>query len=266
MLGERWSEPPRLCQRVAPMLRTRLLLLLPRCLSIVLLGRDPPTTKMLYETESNDDDDDDDREQRRRFQYISRPMYNRCCHGSLATVARYTTHRKRERKREKERGARAEQANEKGRGGFHENSSRSFEASSSVRASHLAESESPGRPCNDAQVHAGQESLLASPAPSGLSLSTFFSTTTTGRTLLGTATTTVGIGVATTVCGVPLHLLFRCRQTSSPLLPPLSARRQLLVSLSLTLSYLTLPYLTLPYLTLPYSTGTLTFLPPSSAL
>lgn len=48
--------------------------------------------------------------------------------------------------------------------GFHENSCRSFEASSSVRASHLAESESPGRPCNEAQVHAGQDSPFASPA------------------------------------------------------------------------------------------------------
>lgn len=55
-------------------------------------------------------------------------------------------------------------AHERGRVGFHENSCRSFEASSSVRASHLAESESPGRPCNDAQVHAGQDSPFASPA------------------------------------------------------------------------------------------------------
>ena len=218
----------------------------------------------------------ENREQRRRFQYHDRHTTSSCCHGSLVTVARYTTHRERERERKKERkkerkSARAEQSHEKGRGGFHENSSRSFEASSSVRASHLAESESPGRPCNDAQVHAGQESLLASPAPSGLSLSTFFCTTTTGRTVLGTATTTVGIGVATTVCGVPLHLLFRCRQTSSPLLPPLSARRQLLVSPRLSLpssrsSPRSLPRLASPHLALPYSTGTLAFLPPSSAL
>lgn len=33
-----------------------------------------------------------------------------------------------------------------------------------VRVSHLAESESPGWPCNDAQVHAEQDSLFASPA------------------------------------------------------------------------------------------------------
>lgn len=61
-------------------------------------------------------------------------------------------------------------AYERGRVGFHENSCRSFEASSLVRASHLAESESPGRPCSDAQVHAGQDSPFASPA-SSLSLS-----------------------------------------------------------------------------------------------
>lgn len=49
---------------------------------------------------------------------------------------------------------------------FHENSCRSFEAFSLVRASHLAESESPGRPCNDAQVHAEQDPLFASPSSS----------------------------------------------------------------------------------------------------
>lgn len=69
---------------------------------------------------------------------------------------------------------------ERGRVGFHENSCRSFEASSLVRASHLAESESPGRPCNDAQVHAEQDSLsspllrLVFSVSLSLSLSTFY--------------------------------------------------------------------------------------------
>lgn len=49
-----------------------------------------------------------------------------------------------------------------------------------VRASHLAESESPGRPCNDAQVHAEQDSLsspllrLVFSVSVSLSLSTFY--------------------------------------------------------------------------------------------
>lgn len=130
-------------------------------------------------------------------------------------VTRFTNHsRSRGTPKNKER-ARST-THEKGRGGFHENSCRSFEASSSVRASHLAESESPGRPCNDAQVHAGQESLLTSPAPSGLSLSTFYHHH--SHVQPGTATTTIGIGVATT--GVPIHLFLRSRQTSLPLSPP----------------------------------------------
>lgn len=86
--------------------------------------------------------------------------------------------RPRERERQRKRPKRPREsagARERGRVGFHENSCRSFEASSSIRASHLAESESPGRPCNDAQVHAGQDSPFASLVLRllSLSLSTF---------------------------------------------------------------------------------------------
>lgn len=123
--------------------------------------------------------------------------------------------------------ARAKQ-HEKGRGGFHENSSRSFEASSSVRASHLAESESPGRPCNDAQVHAGQEPLLASPARSGLSLSTFYHHH--RHTLLGIATTTVGTGVATTVECLSTFSFAAVRLPRLSRHPSRPTRRQLLAS------------------------------------
>lgn len=85
---------------------------------------------------------------------------------------------------------------ERGRVSFHKNSCRSFEASSLVRASYLAESESPGRPCNDAQVHAEQDSLFASPALCllCLSLSPPFPPSTITTT---TVTTTVVIIIGT---------------------------------------------------------------------
>lgn len=64
-----------------------------------------------------------------------------------------------------------------------------------VRASHLAESESPGRPCNDAQVHAEQDSLFASPALRLLRL--FLSPFPPSTTTTTTVTTTVVIIIGT---------------------------------------------------------------------
>lgn len=119
--------------------------------------------------------------------------------------------------------------------GFHENSCRSFEASSSVRTSHLAESESPGRPCNEARVHAGQDSPFTSqtsrhlfsfpshlllpppPLPPPLPPSSSSSSSSAQRARHGTAG----------------HLLHRRRRVSlgpSPLLAPFGtprSRRQL---------------------------------------
>lgn len=117
-----------------------------------------------------------------------------------------------ERGRKTTEGERARlRAYERGRVGFRENSCRSFEASSLVRASHLAESESPGRPCSDAQVHAGQDSPFAS-LTSSLSLSPSLLPSSTIAT---TITTTVVIIIGATL-GRAEHLLLRRRASLDP--------------------------------------------------
>lgn len=126
---------------------------------------------------------------------------------------------------------------ERGRVSFHENSCRSFEASSLVRASHLAESESPGRPCNDAQVHAEQDSLFASPVLRLLcySLSPPFPPSTTTTTTVTTTVAVIIIGAAARQGRAPSPL--PPSGFFGPLAPPPScpsktpqSRRQLLTS------------------------------------